>query len=187
MSESLQGSAEVFRTLRNYERDLYKELRKNVNSNLTPIIQPIEAIINSQITGQLKQTTPGMFHNGRSAWAGAKIRVKQSLRKKDLIFIEGTGRSGGVDNQVGFEYAELAGIERRPPRPVSKGWGETTVGYHSYIYNGQGKAFNRNLTRNYGGPGRFLWKRVMERKGRLETQVLNISERFNLGVNRRLR
>lgn len=182
----LQGSAETLRMLRTYESDLYKEFRKSVNSQLKPTLSPIEGEINSSVTSSLRSQMSGMFHNGRSAWSGVKVTPKVSLRPRDLLFIEGKGRSGGMDTQVGFEYAELAGIERRPPRPVSKGWGSNSVGYHSYIYNGQGKAFNRKLTQAYGKPGRFLWKRVLKRKPELESKVLDIAERLNIKINRRL-
>lgn len=181
----LSGDTEVFKMLRTYDKDLYKELRKSVNSKLAPIVKPIEAEINSSVTSSLKSQMQGMFHDGRSAWSGVKITPKISTRPRDLIFIEGKGRNGGMGMQVGFEYAELAGIERRPPRPVSKGWGSTGVGYHSYIYNGQGKAFNRKLTQAYGRPGRFLWKRVLERKPELEKRVLGVADSLNIRLNRR--
>lgn len=184
---NLQGSAETLRMLRTYESDLYKDLRKSVNSQLKPLINPIESQINSSVTSSLRNEMSGMFHNGRTAWSGVRVTPKVSIRPRELLFIEGKGRNGGMSNQVGFEYAELAGIERRPPRPVSKGWGSTSVGYHSYIYNGQGKAFNRKLTRAYGKPGRFLWKRVLKRKPELEAKVLDIAERLNIKINRRLR
>lgn len=182
----LSGSAETLRMLKTYETDLYKEFRKNVNSQLKPVIAPIEGDINSSVTSSLRNQMKGMFHEGRTAWSGVKVTPKVSLRPRDLLFIEGKGRNAGLDTQVGFEYAELAGIERRPPRPVSKGWGSTGPGYHSYIYNGQGKAFNRKLTSSYGRPGRFLWKRVLKRKPELEKKVLDIAENLNIKINRRL-
>ena len=123
----LSGSAETLRMLKTYETDLYKEFRKNVNSQLKPVIAPIEGEINSSVTSSLRNQMKGMFHDGRSAWSGVKVTPKVSLRPRDLLFIEGKGRNAGLDTQVGFEYAELAGIERRPPRPVSKGWGSTDL------------------------------------------------------------
>ena len=182
----LSGSAETLRMLRTYEGDLYKEFRKAVNSQLKPVVAPIEGEINGTVTASIRSNMSGMNHNGRTAWSGVRVTPKVSLRPRDLLFIEGKGRNAGLDNQVGFEYAELAGIERRPPRAVSKGWGSSSVGYHSYIYNGQGKAFNRKLTSTYGKPGRFLWKRVLKRKPELENKVLNIAENFNIKINRRL-
>jgi len=182
----LSGSAETLRMLKTYESDLYKEFRKGVNSQLKPVIAPIEGEINSSVTSSIRSNMSGMNHNGRTGWSGVKVTPKVSLRPRDLLFIEGKGRNAGLDTQVGFEYAELAGIERRPPRAVSKGWGSTSVGYHSYIYNGQGKAFNRKLTQTYGKPGRFLWKRVLKRKPELENKVLNIAENLNIKINRRL-
>lgn len=183
----LIGSAETMRELKYYrEKGLQNQFKKSLNSELEPILKPIEGEINSSVTSSLKNRMRGMFHEGRTGWSGVAITVKTSLRPNDLIFIEGKGRSGGLDTQVGFEYAELAGINRRPPRPVSKGWGSTTAGYHSYIYNGQGRVFSERLTQSYGRPGRFLWKRVMNRKNMIELKVLKVAELYNMKVNKKL-
>ena len=153
----LTGSAEYIRELKNYEKNLLPALRKKLNSQLTPILNPIEN----------------------------KARI--SLRPKDLIFIEGKGRGGdSLDGAVGFEYAELAGIQRRPPRERSKGWGSSSVGYHSYTYNGQGFAFNRKLRKEFGKPGRFLWKRVLKRKPDIEAKVQSVANDFGIKLSKRL-
>lgn len=183
----LIGNAEVLRELKVYEKGLHNQFKKSMNSELTPILKPIEGEINSTVGSSLRNRMRGMFHNGRTAWSGVEVKIKTSLRPRDLIFIEGKGRNAGLDTQVGFEYAELAGIDRgRPPRQLSKGWGSTSVGYHSYIYNGQGKVFNRRLTETYGRPGRFLWKRVMNRKNTIEFKVLKVAELYNIKVERRM-
>lgn len=183
----LIGSAETMRELRYYrEKGLQNQFRKSMNSELEPILKPIEGEINSTVTSSLRNRMRGMFHDGRTGWSGVEIKVKTSLRPNDLIFIEGKGRNAGLDTQVGFEYAELAGINRRPPRPVSKGWGSNSVGYHSYIYAGQGKVFSERLTQTYGRPGRFLWKRVMNRKKMIEYKVLKVAELYNIKVSRKL-
>jgi hypothetical protein len=183
----LSGSSEVVRVLKVYEKDLFKQLKKNINSELKPILNPIEGEINSSVTSSLRSTMRGMFHDGRTGWSGVKVSPRVSVRPKDLVFIEGKGRNAGMDTQLGFEYAELGGIERRAPRAVSKGWGISTPGYHSYIYNGQGKAFNRKLTSSYGKPGRFLWIRVLKRKPEIEQKVEKIADEFGIKISRRLK
>lgn len=183
---SISGNAETMKVLRTYEDELFKALRKRINTEVEPILTPIAGEINSQVTSQLKSQMPGMFHNGRTGWSGVSLNARVSVKPRELVFIEGKGRSGGLDNQFGFEYAELAGIERRPPRPVSKGWGISTVGYHSYIYNGQGKAFNSKLTRSFGRPGRFLWIRVLKRKPQIEQKVMEIAEDLGVKLTRKL-
>ena len=187
MAESyLSGEKEYIRALKDTEKSLLPALRKALNSELSPILNPIENAINSFDGARLQSAMPGMFHDGRTAWSGVTVKARVSLRPKDLIFIEGKGRSNGMGNQFGFEYAELAGIERRAPRAVSKGWGSNSVGYHSYIYNGQGKAFNRKLGSMFGKPGRFLWQRVLKRKPEIEAKVSKIAEEFGIQLSRKL-
>ena len=183
----LSGDKEVMRALKDAEKRLLPELRKALNSELSPILSPIESQINSSDTSKLKSQMPGMFHDGRTQWGGVTVRARVSLRPKDLIFIEGKGAGkGSLDGAVGFEYAELAGIERRAPRAISKGWGSSSVGYHSYIYNGQGKAFNAKLGSAFGKPGRFLWTKVLKRKPEIEAKVQRISEQFGIAISRKL-
>jgi hypothetical protein len=182
MVEYVRGAREVLQELRQYEPELFKELKKNMRTDINPIIKPIESQINSAVTSQLRGVRKaGMFHDGRSRWDGVTLSTRVGTGLKQLVWIQGKGKS----SSVGFEYAELAGIRRRPPRPVSKGWNETGIGWRSYIVNGQGDAFIRMLS-SFGKPGRFLWKRVITRRREIEGKVLDIAENYNVKVNRKL-
>ena len=188
MGSSLSGSSETIRMLKTYEKDLYKDLGNKLNSQLRPILGPIKGQINGVVTNQLKsRRNAGMFsHSGRTSWGGVDIKVKTSVNPKNLIFIEGKGPGSGDYSRVGFNYAELAGIRRKGPRPISKGWNETSAGgYHAYFVRGQGDAFIKMLNQ-YGKPGRFLWKRVLNNKPKIEEKVMNIAESLNLKITRRL-
>ena len=183
----LSGSREWVQVLKKYEPELFKEIKKNLNSELKQILSPIEGQINSSVGNVLQSKMPGMFHNGRTAWSGVKIKAIVTDKPSKLIYIDGTGNSGFGGPQLGFDYAELAGIERRPPRSVSKGWGEAkNGGYHAYIYTGQGKAFNRKLGSEFGKPGRFLWIRVLRKKPEIEQKVELITAEYGFKLTRRM-
>tara|TARA_R110000803_G_scaffold41960_9_gene90084 strand:+ start:90 stop:695 length:606 start_codon:yes stop_codon:yes gene_type:complete len=187
-ANKLEGSAEALYVLKTYEKDLYTELGKNLNTQLRPVLGPIQGQINGVITSQLRsRRKAGMFgHDGRTQWAGAEIKTKTSIKPKDLIFIEGKGRgTGSLDGALGFEYAELAGIRKNAPKVMSKGWGITGTGYHSYTQNGQGDGFI-NMLNKYGGPGRFLFRRVLKKRPDIEDKVLLLSEKLNIKINRKL-
>ena len=179
----LTGSSDYLRELKAYEEKLFKQLQKSMNTELSPIINPIENKINSSVTGEVRSLMPGMFHDGRTQWGGVTVTARVSVRPRDLVFIEGKGRgSGSLDGAVGFEYAELAGIERKKQatRVLSKGWGSSSTGYHSYIKNGQGAAFNSRLTAKFGKPGRFLFRRVLRRKPEIEAKVKKVADQFGI-------
>jgi len=178
---TLQGSAEVIRELKKYEPELFKELRKSIKSELNPIIKPIQGQINSEVTNALRSTMPGMFHSGRSAWSGATLDARLTTKPKELVFINATGRTG----KVGFNYAELAGIERRKPRPLSREYVRNGVTRRHRV-NGQGLAFNAKLAREFGKPGRFAFIRVVKQTPAIELKVLRITDKYNVRVNRRL-
>lgn len=184
----LHGSAETIKVLKQLEPDLFKDIRKKVNTELRPVLTPIKSEINASVTNEMQskmvgrnRSESGMFHNGRSAWSGANITARVSTRPRDLIFINATGRKG----QVGFDYAELAGIRRRPPRARSKPYtlnGQT----RTHAIRGQGDAFIDKLQREFGKPGRFAWIRVLRRKPEIEKKVQDIADDFGIKLSRRL-
>lgn len=178
---TLQGSAEVIRELRKYEPELFKELRKNIKSELNPIIKPIQGEINSEVTNAIRSAMPGMFHSGRSAWTDATLDARLTTKPKELVFINAAGRVG----KVGFNYAELAGIERRKPRPQSREYVKNGRTMRHRV-NGQGLAFNAKLAREFGKPGRFAFIRVVKQTPAIERKVSRIADKYNLKVNRRL-
>ena len=178
---TLKGSAEAIKELRKYEPELYKQFRKDLNSQLNPIIKPIQGQINSEVTNELKSEMPQMFHNGRSGWSGAVLSSRVTSNPKNLILINAQGRLG----KVGFNYAELAGIERRKPRPRSREYVKNGR-MMRHAVNGQGLEFNAKLMRDFGKPGRFAFIRVMKQMPEIERRVLLLTDRYNLRVNRRL-
>lgn len=177
----LTGSAEAIKELRKYESELFKQFRKDLTSQLSPIIKPIQGQINSQVTNELKAEMPGMFHNGRSSWSGVNISTRVSTKPKELIYINAAGRLG----KVGFNYAELAGIQRRKPRPISREYVKNGRTMRHRV-NGQGLEFNDKLNRTFGKTGRFAFIRVVKQTPAVERKVLFVTEKYNLKVNRRL-
>jgi len=177
----VEGVAEVTKLLKRFEPDVLKEMRKDLRTELKPISQEISTNINSEITSKLQSREYQMFHNGRTAWNG--VRGGTSLlasRTKSVAKLTFTGRAG----KVGFNYAELAGIERRPPRSRSKGWYSTSVGYHSYDYAGQGLVFNERLTRDFGNAGRFAFVRFLKKRREVDKKAQKVADRFIKRVNR---
>ena len=177
----LSGSSEAMRILKELEPGLYKELGKQLRSELNPIIKPIESQINSQVSREVFTAMPGMFHQGRSSWNGARLTARVSVNPKDLITVTATGRSSAF----GFDYAELAGIRRRPARRKSRTYtknGRAT----SHAVNGQGDAFISKLNTEFGKPGRFAWIRVLRRKPEIENKVEQIADFFGVKLSRRL-
>ncbi len=177
----VEGVAEVTKLLKRFERDVLKEMRKELRSDLKPLTNDISTDINSQVTSKLQSRDYQMFHNGRTAWNG--VRGGTSLlasRTKSVAKLTFTGRAG----EVGFNYAELAGIERRPPRSVSKGWYSTSVGYHSYTYAGQGLVFNERLKKDFGKPGRFAFVRYLKKRKEVDKIAQKVADRYANRVNR---
>jgi len=180
----VDGVAYTIGVLRKVDRDLIRELRKEIRKELKPTVNKIVGEINTSVTGQLQSRDYEMFHNGRTQWNGVRgFATVKSTSKQNAAQLVFTGRGG----KVGFDYAELAGIERRPPRRRSKGWYSTSPGYHSYDYAGQGKVFNDRLERDFGKPGRFAWIRVIKQRKKIEREFKQVIDKFTERVSRKLR
>ena len=177
----LSGSADVIRVLKEVEPELFKELKKKLTSEINPIIKPIQSEINSQVTQEMREKMRGMFHTGRSSWNGATLTTRVATRPRELIFINATGSR----SQVGFDYAELAGIRRRPARRKSRTYTKNGRAM-SHAVNGQGDAFISKLNTEFGKPGRFAWIRVLKRKPQIEEKTQIITDAFGIKVSRRL-
>ena len=176
----VEGVAEVANLLRRFEPDILKELRREFRSDLKPLAENIASRVNSEITPRLQSRDYEMFHNGRTAWGGVSGTTSvTSSSRKTLVKMVFKGTNG-----VGFEYAELAGIERRSPRRVSKGWYSTSVGYHSYTYAGQGKVFNDRLEKDFGGPGRFVFVNFLKKRKEIDKKGQKIADDFSQRLNR---
>ena len=180
--------------------DLIREMRKEMGTIAAPTMSKIQTSVPviSPLNGGFRKT--GMMrpyggmnsHSGRTRWDGVKVTTALTpstyARGKDehpLVSIVATGRKG-----LGFDYAELAGIRRRPPRKRSKGWNSTGPGYHSYTVNGQGDAMIEKLNRAVpfkGKAGRFAFAVVLKDKKDLERNTKVVLDKYADKINIRLR
>lgn len=180
---SIQGLSETIRFLRKYQPEVLKQLRKDIASEIKPLVTSSVEEVNSAVTSTLKSRDYQMFHNGRTAWNGVKYTPQVTSNKRGIIKLKFTGKGG----KLGYDYAELAGIERRPPRARSKGWGISTEGLRSYDYNGQGLTFNARLGRDFGKPGRFMWIRIIKKRRLIDREIGQILKRYGIRESAKLR
>jgi hypothetical protein len=137
-----------------------------------------------------------MANNGPTKWAGVKsvsVSVLPRLaavgkRSVPLVRIAASGGS----SSLGFDYAELAGIRRRPPRARSKIRGGTlrgtAKGDGSMALNGQGDNFIKVLEdRNGKTPGRFAFRAVFETRRAIMAGIQKTLDNYAAKINRKLK
>jgi len=184
---SVTGLPTVIRYLRRYQPETLKAIRRDIRNEIKPIMSPIVNEINSEVTSSLKSKNYEMFHNGRTAWNGVRYTPQVSSNRKGIMRIKLTGKGG----KLGFDYAELAGIRRRPPRSRSKIAGTSVQGSKrgdgSYEYAGQGDAFISKLESDFGLPGRFAWIRIIKKRGDINRAVAAIFKKYDIKLNAKLR
>jgi hypothetical protein len=179
------GIPKLNKILTQAEQDFIKDLRAKAKTQMLPIA--------SKVRSQIPTVAPikGMDHNGRTQWAVPKVTVysnprTRAKRGRNVAPIMGF-RATSPSRAVGFAYGELAGIRRKAPKPVSKGWYTTTVGgYHSYRVNGQGEAMIQRLEKIQARPGRFFYRHVRKYLPELRQRMLGIVEDTVKDLNRKL-
>jgi hypothetical protein len=188
----VEGLETTLAILKTVEPDSIKAIRSDIRS----IVTSAGAV--SKIRSRTPAIAPlsGMANNGPIKWAGVKtinVSVLPSItsigtKSKPLVKITATGGA----NSLGFDYAELAGIRRRPPRDRSKIRGGTlrgtAKGDGSMALRGQGDNFIRVLEdRNGKTPGRFAFRAVFETRGKIMAGIQQTLDRYAEKVNRRLK
>jgi hypothetical protein len=137
-----------------------------------------------------------MNHNGPTKWAGVRsvttsvLPRTAALQKKSVPLVR-IAASGGKE-ALGFDYAELAGIRRRPPRARSKIRGSSLRGSQkgdgSMALNGQGDNFIKYLEeRNGKKPGRYAYRAVQSARRKIEQGIQIVLDNYAQKVNRKLR
>lgn len=104
---NVTGLNEAIRALNNLDRQIVKQLRKDLKAELTGDAKELAASVP-------KSPPPlrGFNHKGRTRWNGAKGSVSVApsrIRKGKNTHPIVTIRLTGVGNSVGFDVAEMAG------------------------------------------------------------------------------
>lgn len=182
---SVENVNAVVRELKQFENTAVRELRSDMKQKLGPIA--------GQIAAGISRDAPlrGMRHRGKTRWRGVNKPVVEfspgrgRYGGKRLVNIRFTGGSRGL----GFDYAELAGIRRRPPKPMSKPYQRRDRdGVQQHRIAGQGDAFIQALAEQTGkGPGRFMFLSAIKRRPQLVMIATKSLNDAAAKVNRRLR
>jgi hypothetical protein len=187
----VEGLENTLAILKLVEPDSIKAIRSEIRSIVT----------GSGAVSKIRSRTPaiaplsGMANNGPTKWAGVKSvsvsvlpRIAAGKRSVPLVRI---AASGGATS-LGFDYAELAGIRRRPPRARSKIRGGTTRGSQkgdgSMALNGQGDNFIEYLeARNGKSPGRFAFRAVFDTRRAIMAGIQRTLDKYAERINVRLK
>lgn len=188
----VDGLEKVLANLKKIQPDAIKTIREEIRT-----IIAITGVVSS-----IKSRTPavaplsGMDHKGPTRWQGVRsvttsvLSRTEAIKNKSVPLVR-IAATGGKDG-LGFDYAELAGIRRRPPRARSKIRGTslrgTRKGDGSIALNGQGDNFIKYLEeRNGKKPGRFAFRAVQSARGKIEQGIQNVLDAYAQRVNRKLR
>jgi hypothetical protein len=176
----ITGLIETAKILKSTDKNLIKELKKDLAEGIEPVANKIQLSVPSDAP------LSGMVHNGRSRWDVVKVRVSftpgaaiRGRQYQPLISLVVTGKKG-----LGFDYAELAGINRRKPAAKSRSWTDRYGNIRRTTQNGQGAAFTTGLG---GEPGRYAFATVKNNYPEIKAKTIDIIEGYATQINHELR
>lgn len=154
----------MVRKLKGVDRRVLNDLRKELRGKVQPYANSIANAVPAQ------SPLRGMRHNGVTRWEGKpKATVSftpgKSRKGNRLLSIKLTGGSAGR-GPLGFDYAELAGVRKRPPKPFSKVYRDSQGLSRQHRVNGQGDAMIDELRRRNpirGKAGYFAFDEALQK------------------------
>lgn len=185
----VKGVRETLAIIQDLEPNALADLRKEMRYAIKPIA---DRIVNN--VPDAEQRIKGFRENlrGRADWSQPRAKVsftpgkkRRSMDTHPLVTIALDG-SGG---KVGFNYAELAGIRRHPPKPRSRPFTHWRTGPGTtYKTNGQGMNFIEALNRAYPlnlRAGRFAYKAFIGEKQAVAKLAVFILDKYASKVSRK--
>ena len=174
------------KTLRGVDRKVLNELRKDLRGKIQPYANSIAQAVPAQ------SPLRGMRHNGVTRWEGKpKASVSftpgKSRSGNRLLSIKVTGGSA-KSGPIGFDYAEVAGIRRRAPRPVSKVYEREGL-LQQHRVNGQGDAMISALQRKVpirGRAGYFAFQEALQKYPLLNKIGVLALQKFSVKITHEL-
>ena len=175
------------RTLRGVDRRVLNDLRKELRGKVQPYAQSIANAVPAQ------SPLRGMRHEGVTRWGGKpKATVSftpgKSRKGNRLLSIKLTGGSAGR-GPIGFDYAEVAGSRKSPPRPFSKVYRDSQGLSRQHRVNGQGDAMIDELRRRNpirGKAGYFAFNEALQKYPLLSKIGVLALQKFSIKITHEL-
>lgn len=186
----VKGIKETMAVLKELEPEAIKQMQREMKSSIKPIANRIASQVPD---AELKMKGFRENLRGRADWSPPRANVSftpgKKRRFKDThplvsITLDGTG------GKVGFNYAELAGIRRHPPRARSRPFTHWRTGPGTtYKSAGQGMNFIEALNRAFPmrwKAGRFAYKAFIGEKAAVAKLATETLDNYAAKVNRKI-
>ena len=174
------------RTLRGVDKRVLRDMRKELRGKIQPYANSIAQAVPAQ------SPLRGMRHDGVTRWQGKpKASVSftpgKSRSGNRLLSIKVTGGSAKA-GPIGFDYAEMAGVRRRAPKPFSKVYQREGLNQQHRV-NGQGDAMISALQRKVpirGRAGYFAFEEALQKYGLLSKIGVLALQKFSVKITHEL-
>lgn len=190
------GLKRALNAIADLDRDVKKQFVKDMRTELKGTINSVRAGVPKVSPFAGGGPLDGMTHNGRTRWSPVRMRlnVNPKPRRKGVGFVGVVGWAmTGSPAGLGFDYAELAGVRRRPPRAVTKPFTRSTPnGGRTREYtrvNNAGDTFIRNVKSRSKGrskAGHFAYAEFVKKRPEMQRKALKVIKAYSSKTNRKI-
>lgn len=181
--------------LADLDRDMKKQFVKDMRTELRGSMNVVKAAIPKVSPFNGGGPLDGMTHAGRTRWSPVRMRlnVNPRPRRKGVGFVGVVGWIvTGSPNGLGFDYAELAGVRRRPPRAITKPFSRATKNGRTVEYtrvNNAGDVFIKNVRSRSNGRGKaghFAHTEFLKQRGPIQRKAIKVIKKYSSATNRKM-
>ena len=159
----------VLRELKNVEPETFKKLRKDMRTDVNPLVNRIKAAIPPISPFASGLSRDGFTHNGRTAWNKTNpksVSINTPLSQR--------GRSAQSVVMITTNSAAVSIAAKAGMRGIESG-------------RQPQKRFNRNIAKYLGPPQRFAWKTTVQNYELVTEIIDNIMDKIEKATNQKIK
>lgn len=189
------GLTRAINALALMDKQVKKQFVKDMRTELRGSMNAVKASVPKVSPFAGGGPLDGMTHAGRTRWSPVRMRlnVNPKPRRKGAGFVGVVGWAmTGSPGGLGFDYAELAGVRRRPPRPVTKPFSRATKNGRTVEYsrvNNAGDTFIRNVrsrSKGRGRAGHFAYAEFLKQKPAIKRRAIKVIKTYSSATTRKM-
>ena len=185
MARTIIGLDETIAVLREVDKRIIADTRKEIRKTVTPLAKQVQSSI------PVDAPVSGMWHNGRTGWLSRRVRVtvktnfgkRATAQGRISIVAVWVGGKANDRGGAGFMIADLAGYRGKVRTSGrSKPYPKRPSGH---ALSGQGRSLIRGLNRD-GHASRYVWKNAQHWLPTVEQATAKILDKLAKEANSKL-
>ena len=181
INQKVLGINQSLAVLNQYQRDVVKDLRKDISEVASPLVTAIKANIPNSAPIR------GFSHNGRTAWPKRPVKIQIKLATSKSSRRQRTATAKIVITNAGVEIADMAGKKNKVQSSgLTRAYAKGNV-IMRHRLNNQGRYMIDALSSTgYGRASRYIYPAVDKYEQRIRMEIDKTIEESIIKANTKL-